>query len=118
MRRRWLLSAGVLLVSTLPEGTSGDQEAKPENNSWLIYLLIIPFLQMAISIVLLLITIQYIYKTSSIIEDINASVQSLARCSVRLGISPRAAKSIYEYARSKPEFRKLLDKDKAEQTQN
>lgn len=76
--------------------------------SWILVLLLIPTVLNIASICLLVFAMTLITKLKTVVEAISSSTHWLTRTAIRVGLGPTAKKALIEYAKSKPEFKKLV----------
>uniref|UniRef100_A0AC35GT30 Uncharacterized protein n=1 Tax=Panagrolaimus sp. PS1159 TaxID=55785 RepID=A0AC35GT30_9BILA len=86
--------------------TCADTAKKAQ--AWLIVLMVIPSLLNIVSVILLIFSMILIRRLKSVVEAIASSTHWLTRTAIRVGLGPTAKKALIEYAKGKPEFKRLL----------
>uniref|UniRef100_A0A7E4VNL2 Transmembrane protein n=1 Tax=Panagrellus redivivus TaxID=6233 RepID=A0A7E4VNL2_PANRE len=75
---------------------------------WVICLMVVPSMLNLASIALLIFSIILVRRLKSVVEAISSSTHWLTRTAIRVGLGPTAKKALIEYAKGKPELKKLL----------
>uniref|UniRef100_A0AC34FGS6 Uncharacterized protein n=1 Tax=Panagrolaimus sp. ES5 TaxID=591445 RepID=A0AC34FGS6_9BILA len=93
-----------------PKDMKGEECEKTAGTatSWLVVLMVIPSLLNVASVILLIFSMVLIRRLKSVVEAIASSTHWLTRTAIRVGLGPTAKKALIEYAKGKPEFKRLL----------
>uniref|UniRef100_A0AC34RPF7 Uncharacterized protein n=1 Tax=Panagrolaimus sp. JU765 TaxID=591449 RepID=A0AC34RPF7_9BILA len=84
------------------------EEAATAVQTWLVVLIVVPTILNLCSVGLLVFSMILIGRLKGVVEAISSSTHWLTRTAIRVGLGPTAKKALIEYAKTKPEFKKLL----------